>query len=126
MTVGLAILLAVFGALLTMNVPVAFVLGIATVLAAFALGYENVLMAMAGDMGSGVDAFALLAIPFFILAGDLMGAGGLAGRLIDLASVLLGRFRWACHGKHAHLHALRSDLGIRCSRRFLNWRHHDP
>jgi tripartite ATP-independent transporter DctM subunit len=48
---------------------------------------------MARDMGNGLDSFALLAIPFFILAGDLMGAGGLAGRLIDFAAVFLGRFR---------------------------------
>jgi len=93
MTVGIAILLVVFVALLAMNVPIAFVLGIATVLAAFALGYDNVLLSFAADMGNGLDTFALLAIPFFILAGDLMGAGGLAGRLIDLAGLLLGRFR---------------------------------
>lgn len=93
MSVGFAILLIVFATLLALNVPVAFVLGIATVLAAFALGYENVLLSFAADMGNGLDTFALLAIPFFILAGDLMGAGGLAGRLIDLAGLILGRFR---------------------------------
>ncbi len=93
MTVGIAILLVVFAALLALNVPIAFVLGIATVLAAFALGYDNILLSFAADMGNGLDTFALLAIPFFILAGDLMGAGGLAGRLIDLAGLLLGRFR---------------------------------
>lgn len=93
MSVGIAILLVVFAALLALNVPVAFVIGIATVLAAFALGYENVLLSLAADMGNGLDTFALLAIPFFILAGDLMGAGGLAARLIDLAGLLLGRFR---------------------------------
>jgi len=93
MNLGIAILLAVFAALLTLNVPIAFVLGIATVLAAFALGYDNVLLSFAADMGNGLDTFALLAIPFFILAGDLMGAGGLATRLIDLAGLLLGRFR---------------------------------
>lgn len=93
MTIGLAILLAVFAALLALNVPVAFVIGIATLLAALAFGYDDVLMTISADMGNGLDVFALLAIPFFILAGDLMGAGGLAGRLIDLASLLLGRFR---------------------------------
>lgn len=93
MTVGIAILLAVFAVLLALNVPVAFVIGIATVLAAFALGYDSVLLTFAADMGNGLDAFALLAIPFFILAGDLMGAGGLAARLIDLAGLVLGRFR---------------------------------
>jgi tripartite ATP-independent transporter DctM subunit len=90
---GLAVLLAVFVALMLLDAPIAFVIGIATVMAAWALGYNDVLISVARDMGNGLDSFALLAIPFFILAGDLMGAGGLAGRLIDFAAVFLGRFR---------------------------------
>lgn len=49
------------------------------------------MMSVARDLGNGLDNFALLAIPFFVLAGDLMGAGGLARRLIDLASAMIGR-----------------------------------
>ena len=93
MSEGLAVLLAVFVALMLLDAPIAFVIGIATVMAAWALGYGDVLISVARDMGNGLDSFALLAIPFFILAGDLMGAGGLAGRLIDFAAVFLGRFR---------------------------------
>ncbi len=93
MSDGLAVLLAVFAALLLLDTPIAFVIGIATALAAWALGYGDVLVSVARDMGNGLDSFALLAIPFFILAGDLMGAGGLAGRLIDFAAAFLGRFR---------------------------------
>ena len=93
MSEGLAVLLAVFIALMLLDAPIAFVIGIATVMAAWALGYGDVLVSVARDMGNGLDSFALLAIPFFILAGDLMGAGGLAGRLIDFAAVFLGRFR---------------------------------
>jgi tripartite ATP-independent transporter DctM subunit len=93
MTQGLAILIAVFVALLALDVPIAFVIGISTVIAAFALGYGDVMISVARDMGNGLDTFALLAIPFFILAGDLMGAGGLARRLIDFAAAFLGRFR---------------------------------
>ncbi len=93
MTPGLAVLLSAFIALLLLDAPIAFVIGIATVMAAWTLGYEDVLISVARDMGNGLDSFALLAIPFFILAGDLMGAGGLAGRLIDFAAVFLGRFR---------------------------------
>ena len=44
-------------------------------------------------MATGIDNFTLLAIPFFILAGLLMGHGGIAQRLIDLAEVVVGRFR---------------------------------
>jgi tripartite ATP-independent transporter DctM subunit len=93
MSVGLAILIVVFVALLLLETPIAFVIGIASVLAAFALGYEQVLVSVARDLGNGLDNFALLAIPFFILAGDLMGAGGLARRLIDLAAAIVGRFK---------------------------------
>lgn len=91
MTLGLCILLIAFISLLLLEVPVAFVVGISTLLAAIALGYSNTLSTVAGDMLNGVDNFALLAIPFFIFAGDLMGSGGLATRLINFASVLVGR-----------------------------------
>ncbi|MFM7180324.1 MAG: TRAP transporter large permease [Verrucomicrobiales bacterium] len=93
MTVGLAVLLVLFTALMLLNTPVAFVIGISTVAAAWSLGYDDVLLSSAREMSNGVDNFALLAIPFFILAGDLMGAGGLARRLIDFAAVFLGRFK---------------------------------
>ena len=42
-------------------------------------------------MATGIDSFALLAIPFFILAGQLMNSGGIARRLIDFAKVLVGK-----------------------------------
>jgi tripartite ATP-independent transporter DctM subunit len=44
-------------------------------------------------MATGIDSFALLAIPFFIMAGLLMGQGGIARRLIDAANVFVGPFR---------------------------------
>jgi len=87
---GLVVLVVVFGALLLLGTPIAFVLAAASVVAAWALGYQDVLLTVARDMGNGIDNFALLAIPFFILAGDLMGAGGLARRLIDLAAAAVG------------------------------------
>ena len=93
MSLGLCILMILFVALLCINVPIAFILGIVTVAAAFSLGYEQALVTIASDMASGIDSFTLLAIPFFIFSGDLMGAGGLAKRLIDFANSLVGRFR---------------------------------
>jgi tripartite ATP-independent transporter DctM subunit len=92
MTLGLGILLVLFLVLLLLETPVAFVIAVASVLAAWGLGYESVLAGVARDLVNGLDSFALLAIPFFILAGDLMGAGGLARRLIDFAAALVGRF----------------------------------
>jgi len=91
MNTGLLILLVSFVAMLCLRVPIAFVLGLSTLLAAFALDYPNVLLSIASDLTNGIDSFALLAIPFFILAGEVMGSGGLARRLIALATVLVGR-----------------------------------
>ncbi len=91
MTLGLVVMLVAFVVLLLLNTPIAIVIGGVTLLAAWAMGYDAALVTVASDMVGGVDSFALLAIPFFILAGDLMGAGGLARRLIDLAASMVGR-----------------------------------
>lgn len=91
MSQGLAIMLVSFLALLCLRVPIAFVLGLVTLIAAESFGYTNIPLSLASDLGNGIDSFALLAIPFFILAGELMGSGGLARRLIDLATVVVGR-----------------------------------
>lgn len=87
----LAILIIAFICLLLLEVPIAFAVGIATVLAAFSLGNTDVLANVASDMVNAVDSFSLLAIPFFILAGNLMGEGGLAKRLISFAASVVGR-----------------------------------
>ena len=91
MSVGLAVLLVSFVVLLLLEVPVAFVIGIATLLGALALGLDGAPVSVASDMANGLDSFPLLAIPFFILAGDLMATGGLARRLIDFAASIVGR-----------------------------------
>ena len=91
MTIGLVILLVVFVSLLLLDTPVAFSVGCATILASLSLGYPNATSTVVSDMANSVSTFALLAIPFFILAGELMGAGGLARRLIDFAAALVGR-----------------------------------
>lgn len=91
MSVGLAVLLVAFVVLLLLEVPVAFVIGLATLLGALALGRDGSLVSLASDMANGLDSFPLLAIPFFILAGELMAAGGLARRLIDFAASIVGR-----------------------------------
>jgi tripartite ATP-independent transporter DctM subunit len=82
-----------FLVLMLLNVPVAFCMGIAAVLAFLMMGDVPAFVAVAHNMATGIDSFALLAIPFFVLSGLLMGHGGIARRLIDFANVLAGRFR---------------------------------
>ncbi len=88
-----AVLVIVFVILLTLNVPVAFSMGLAALLAILAMGDLPSFVSVAHKIATGIDSFALLAIPFFILSGLLMGHGGIARRLIDFANVLVGRFR---------------------------------
>ncbi|MBN2161808.1 MAG: TRAP transporter large permease [Pontiellaceae bacterium] len=83
------ILVVAFILLLVMDVPIAVAIALASFFAVMAEGF-NAPVALALKMANGVNSFALLAIPFFILSGYLMGKGGLARRLIDFASVLVG------------------------------------
>jgi TRAP-type C4-dicarboxylate transport system permease large subunit len=84
------ILIAVFLLLLVMNVPIAVAIAMATFVAILAQGASPGVV-VASSMANGVNSFTLLAIPFFILSGHLMGRGGLARRLIDFAATLVGR-----------------------------------
>lgn len=86
------VLVVSFAVLLLLNVPVAFCMGIAAMLAFLAMGDVTAFTAVAHNIATGIDSFALLAIPFFILSGLFMGHGGIARRLIDFANVLVGRF----------------------------------
>ncbi len=81
-----------FVLLLVLNVPVAFCIGMATFFTILSLGTVPTDYIIAQRMSTGIAKFPLLAIPFFILAGILMGEGGMARRLIDFAGALVGRF----------------------------------
>ena len=93
MSLVVIVLIVSFVTLLSVNVPVAFAIGISTMLGILATGELPAFLLVAQRMATGIDNFTLLAIPFFILAGLLMGRGGIAQRLIDLAEVMVGRFR---------------------------------
>jgi tripartite ATP-independent transporter DctM subunit len=93
MSFPILVLVVCFLVLLLLNVPVAFCMGIAAMLSMVAMGDMPAFVAVAHKIATGIDSFALLAIPFFILSGLLMGHGGIARRLIDFANVLVGRFR---------------------------------
>ncbi len=87
------VLITSFVILLVLNVPIAFAIGISSLLTIFAIGDIPALKTVAHTLATGIDSFTLLAIPFFILAGQLMGRGGIARRLIEFANILVGRFR---------------------------------
>jgi tripartite ATP-independent transporter DctM subunit len=77
---------------IALGLPVAVAMGLPSAIAiALLLGWEGAALTSAQRMFAGTNSFALLAIPFFILAGGLMNTGGIAARLIDLAKVLSGR-----------------------------------
>jgi tripartite ATP-independent transporter DctM subunit len=87
------ILVASFAFLLFLGVPISFSIGISTIVTMLlSIKAGPALTTVAQRMATGLDSFALLAIPFFILAGQLMNRGGIARRLIDFAKALVGMF----------------------------------
>ena len=81
-----------FAFFLLLGVPVAFVLGI-TPFVAFILEGEIPHMLAAQRIFTGMDNPVLMAIPFFILAGNIMSAGGMTRRLVAFCNILVGSFR---------------------------------
>ncbi len=85
------VLLGSLAILVAIGVPVAYALGLATIIGA--IWIELPLDAVMIQIASGVNKFSLLAIPFFVLAGAIMAEGGMAGRLVSFAAVLVGFIR---------------------------------
>lgn len=76
---------------LIIKLPIAFALGLSATLTALYLGIPTMIIAQ--KMVEGVKSFSLMAIPFFILAGEIMGQGGISRRLIDFSNVIVGRVK---------------------------------
>ena len=87
----MTLLLLGFLALVALRVPIAFALGLSCLGYLLATGTPLVVMPM--KMYSGIDVFVLLSIPGFILAGNLMNAGGLTQRIVAFANHLVGHVR---------------------------------
>jgi tripartite ATP-independent transporter DctM subunit len=85
------VLIGGFAVLCALGVPVAYSLGMAAILTA--LWIDLPLEAVMLKVSDGTDDFALLAIPFFILAGGIMAEGGMAERLVNLAKIFVGWIR---------------------------------
>ncbi len=85
------VLFGVFGFLMVVGTPIAFCLGIASFATIVYIGRPPVVVFQ--QLNSGVSPFTLLAIPFFIFAGDLMMRGGIAARIIAFAGSIVGHIR---------------------------------
>ncbi|WP_240689012.1 TRAP transporter large permease [Ammoniphilus sp. YIM 78166] len=79
--------------LLALGAPIAFVIGITGFIHLLSTGDFHLLQTMTQRMFSNVDSFTLLAIPFFILAGELMNSSGITTKLIDFSRSLIGYVR---------------------------------
>lgn len=75
------------------GVPVIFAIGLAAVLAILCSNVGLPMVVVPIAMLNGMDSFPMMAVPFFVLAGELMNASGLSSRLIGLASALIGSLR---------------------------------
>ncbi|MGY6709404.1 MAG: TRAP transporter large permease [Rhizobiaceae bacterium] len=107
MTNAILVLFGSFAVMMALGVPIAFAIGIsAAVTFLLFMGFDQSMFIVAQQMASGLDSFTLLAIPFFILAGNIMNRGGIAARLIDLAKVLAGRLP----GSLAHVNIIANML----------------
>lgn len=91
--IDIIVLAGTFFLLLLLGIPISFCIGIATISTmVLSIKAYPALTTVAQRMATGLDSFALLAIPFFILSGQFMNRGGIARRLIDFAKTVVGMF----------------------------------
>lgn len=85
-------LVLIFGALIAVGVPIAISIGVSSVAILMMTMPFTVSVSTAGQkMVNGIDSFSLLAVPLFILAGNIMNHGGIAKRLVNFAYIFVGR-----------------------------------
>ena len=96
------ILIVVFFGLLVLHVPIAVCIAVATIVTILSLGDVPTAYIVTQKISTGIASFPLLAIPFFVLSGVLMGEGGMARRLMDFANAVMGRF----HGGLAYVNTM--------------------
>lgn len=85
------LLIGSFLVMIMLRLPIVFAIGLSSVMTTFYLGLP--LQMVAQNMVKGLNVFVLLAVPFFILAGDIMAAGGIADKLVRFANSLVGWMR---------------------------------
>ena len=82
-------LFGIFFVLLLLSMPIGYAIGIATLITMLSHTTMPTLMIVQNSV-AGVDSFPLMAIPFFMLAGNLMSSGGIAKRLVDFFESFIG------------------------------------
>lgn len=103
-TVAAALLIGLFFALIILRLPITFSLCIST---GVCMIYCKIpLMTLIQNYSASINSFTLMAIPFFILAGEIMGSGGISDRLLKTADACVGHIR----GGLAHVNVLASML----------------
>ena len=93
MSIGMTtlVLFAVFAVLLFIGCPISVSIVIASIVTAISsLSWDQITFITMQKMNSGVESFSLLAIPLFILAGNIMNNGGIARRLVNFAKLFVG------------------------------------
>ena len=85
-------LVAIFAVLIVLGVPIAISIGVSSVaVLVYAMPFNVAISPSAQKMVTGIDSFSLLAVPLFIMAGNIMNHGGIARRLVDFAYLFVGR-----------------------------------
>lgn len=90
-SIAIWLLLGGFIALILVKVPIPIALMAST--ATTMLYLDIPLLTMVQQMAKSINSFSLMAVPFFILAGEIMGAGGISDKMVDFANAIVGRFR---------------------------------
>ncbi len=120
------VLFGSFAIMLAVGVPITFAIGLSSLFSILiALPPDAAISVISQKMTVGLDGFTLLAIPFFVLAGNIMNTGGIARRLVNLAQALVGRLP----GSLAHCNILantlfRRDIRLGCRFCGRGGRHH--
>ncbi|PNR94107.1 membrane protein [Petrotoga sp. HWH.PT.55.6.1] len=88
---GILVLIGSFFLLMFLNVPIAFSLGISSVITVWYLDLPTIIIFQ--KMLTGLQSFTFLAVPFFIMVGLIMGEGGISTKLIKFSNLVVGRIR---------------------------------
>ena len=88
----IAVLFACFAVFIVIGLPLAFAMGLSAI-AVFAFVSGQPLLTVPQRMNASLDSFALLAVPLFILAGELMNTGGITERIVNFSRSAMGHFK---------------------------------